>query len=98
MTSGFAGFALGLLAASLWLYASRIKWTMGRERGMLPADNGPRIGLFGKTYFAPGALEPYLNDVSKWNSRAAFATALSMLCWAAQTLADLLMAMLAQRI
>ena len=88
---GFAAPAVGILAAGLWGYASRIRLTMGREPGMLPGDNGPpKKGFFGKTYFTPNALGPYLNDVSKWNSLAATATALSMFCWAVQTFADLL--------
>ena len=58
---------------------------------MHPPDIGPRRkGFFGKMYFGPNALGPYLNDVSKWNSLAAKATALSMFCWAVQTVAGLL--------
>ena len=85
---GYAGGAVGFLAAGLWGYASCIKWIMGREPGMLPGDNGPRkafFGFFGEKYFTPNALGPYLSAVSKWNSRAAAATAVSMLCWVIQT-------------
>ena len=87
---GIVGSTVGVVAAGLWAYASCIRWTVGREPGMVPGENGPRKeGFFGKMYFTPNALGPYLNDVSKWNSRAAIATALSMICWAFQTFADL---------
>jgi hypothetical protein len=87
---GIVGAAIGIVAAGLWYYASRIRWTTARELKMLPGDNGPHGEFFGKTYFMPGGLEAYQNDIGKWNSRAALATALSMTCWALQTIADVL--------
>jgi hypothetical protein len=93
--SALFGMIVGVVAAGLWWRASRISWTVGREPGMLSGDYGPRkSGFFGKkTHYAAGGIEPYLNDVSKWNSRAALvtalATALPMICWAVQTIADL---------
>jgi hypothetical protein len=85
---GYAGGAVGLLAAGLWSYASCIRWNVGRKPGMMAGDNGPHkafFGFFGERYFTPNALGPYLDAVSLWNSLAAAATAVSMTCWVIQT-------------
>jgi hypothetical protein len=89
MNMGVAAGALsvffGLGAAGLWFKASRIGWTMARERGMTTADFGPRRGKWwAETYYVDQ--EPYLKAVGYWNGLAAIATAVSVLC---QTLAGL---------
>ncbi len=87
---GIIASVVGLVAAGLWLYASRIKWSIERERGMLPGEYGPRLGrFFTPDYFAEGGLEPYLKAVGKWNSRAAVATAVAVFCSVCQTVTDL---------
>lgn len=85
---GLIGSVLGIVAAVLWLHASRISWTTGREPGMLPGDYGPHSGKWWTTTYYI-AQEPYLEAVGKWNRRAARATAASMFLWACQTLGGL---------
>ena len=51
---GFGGSLVGVAAAALWLYASRIGWTMRRERGMLPETTGRARGRIShRTHLSP---------------------------------------------
>jgi len=84
MIFGVAGAIIGLLAACLWLRASCINWNVGRQ-GRLLGDYSQHPGEFA----GPNELDLFLKSVGEWNKRAAFATAVSMLCWAAQTITDL---------
>ncbi len=84
---GFAGAIIGFLAACLWLRASCINWNIGRQ-GRSLGDYSQHPGEFA----GPNELDLFLKCVGDWNKRAALATAVSMLFWAAQTIADLLYA------
>jgi hypothetical protein len=81
---GVVGAAFGIGAAVLWLWASCLKWRVGREGRQL-GDYSHHPGEFA----GPNELGPYFEAVGRWNSRAAIVTAIAILFWAGQTIADL---------